>query len=75
MRLFAAIFIRVHSIPNNSFCHDLTRDDMFEQMLQEPEEIATKRKRTREMLRVLQQAFRVSCCSSNMYFVVLIFSQ
>ena len=29
-------------------------------MLQEPDEIAMKRKRTRETLRVLQQAFRVS---------------
>lgn len=29
-------------------------------MLQEPEEVAMKRKRTRETLRVLQQAFRVS---------------
>lgn len=29
-------------------------------MLQEPEEVAIKRKQTRETLRVLQQAFRVS---------------
>ncbi|KAK1414591.1 hypothetical protein QVD17_30338 [Tagetes erecta] len=43
---------------HNVFIKKLYRDDMFELMLQEPEEIATKRKRTREMLRVLQQAFR-----------------
>lgn len=36
------------------------RDDLIEEMLREPEELATKRKRTRETLRVLQQAFRVS---------------
>ncbi|KAI7727969.1 hypothetical protein M8C21_002814 [Ambrosia artemisiifolia] len=43
---------------HNVFIKKLYRDDMFEQMLQEPEEVATKRKRTRERLRVLQQAFR-----------------
>jgi hypothetical protein len=36
------------------------RENLFEEMLQEPEEVAMKRKRTRETLRVLQQAFRVS---------------
>ncbi|KAK4491185.1 hypothetical protein RD792_001916 [Penstemon davidsonii] len=36
------------------------RDNLFEEMLQEPDEVAMKRKRTRETLRVLQQAFRVS---------------
>ena len=35
------------------------RENLFEEMLQEPDEIASKRKRTRETLRVLQQAFRV----------------
>ncbi|KAK6143667.1 hypothetical protein DH2020_024015 [Rehmannia glutinosa] len=36
----------------------LLRDNLFEEMLQEPDEVAMKRKRTRETLRVLQQAFR-----------------
>lgn len=36
------------------------RENLFEEMLQEPDEVAMKRKRTRETLRVLQQAFRVS---------------
>lgn len=36
-----------------------TRDDLFEEMLQEPNEIAVKRKRCRELLRAYQQAFRV----------------
>ena len=36
------------------------RENLFEEMLQEPEEVAMKRKRTRDSLRVLQQAFRVS---------------
>ncbi|KAJ9552035.1 hypothetical protein OSB04_016080 [Centaurea solstitialis] len=43
---------------HNIFIKKLYRDDLFEQMLQEPDEVATKRKRTRELLRVLQQAFR-----------------
>ncbi|XP_058069421.1 dynamin-related protein 3A-like isoform X2 [Magnolia sinica] len=43
---------------HNVFIRELYRDNLFEEMLQEPEEIATKRKRTRETLRVLQQAFR-----------------
>ncbi|KAI3497424.1 hypothetical protein L1887_40022 [Cichorium endivia] len=43
---------------HNVFIKKLYRDDLFEQMLQEPEEVATKRKRTRDLLRVLQQAFR-----------------
>ncbi|XP_077233950.1 dynamin-related protein 3A-like [Tasmannia lanceolata] len=43
---------------HNVFIRKLYRDNLFEEMLQEPEEIATKRKRTRETLRVLQQAFR-----------------
>ncbi|KAF5731901.1 Dynamin-related protein 3A isoform 1 [Tripterygium wilfordii] len=43
---------------HNVFIKKLYRENLFEEMLQEPEEVATKRKRTREMLRVLQQAFR-----------------
>ncbi|GFY90103.1 dynamin-related protein 3A [Actinidia rufa] len=43
---------------HNVFIKKLYRDNLFEEMLQEPEEVATKRKRTRETLRVLQQAFR-----------------
>lgn len=35
------------------------RENLFEEMLQEPDEVAVKRKNTRETLRVLQQAFRV----------------
>lgn len=36
------------------------RENLLEEMLAEPEEIASKRKRTRDTLRVLQQAFRVT---------------
>ncbi|WRX14945.1 Dynamin stalk domain - like 3 [Theobroma cacao] len=43
---------------HNVFIKKLYRENLFEEMLQEPDEIATKRKRTRETLRVLQQAFR-----------------
>ncbi|KAL7082540.1 hypothetical protein ACP275_14G104900 [Erythranthe tilingii] len=43
---------------HNVFIKKLYRDNMFEEMLQEPDEVATKRKRTRDTLRVLQQAFR-----------------
>ncbi|KAF8406115.1 hypothetical protein HHK36_008195 [Tetracentron sinense] len=43
---------------HNVFIKKLYRDNLFEEMLQEPEEVAVKRKRTRETLRVLQQAFR-----------------
>ncbi|KVI01847.1 Dynamin [Cynara cardunculus var. scolymus] len=43
---------------HNVFIKKLYRDDLFEQMLQEPDEVAVKRKRTRDLLRVLQQAFR-----------------
>ncbi|OVA01830.1 Dynamin central domain [Macleaya cordata] len=43
---------------HNVFIKKLYRDNLFEEMLQEPDEVAVKRKRTREMLRVLQQAFR-----------------
>ncbi|KAI5661319.1 hypothetical protein M9H77_20642 [Catharanthus roseus] len=44
---------------HNVFIKRLYRDNLFEEMLQEPDEIALKRKRARETLRVLQQAFRV----------------
>ncbi|KAG6709987.1 hypothetical protein I3842_06G159500 [Carya illinoinensis] len=44
---------------HNVFIKKLYRENLFEEMLQEPEEVAMKRKRTRETLRVLQQAFRV----------------
>lgn len=40
-------------------CHIQTREDLFEEMLQEPNEIAVKRKRCRELLQAYQQAFRV----------------
>lgn len=40
-------------------CYIQTRDNLFEEMLQEPEEIAMKRKRCRELLRAYQQAFKV----------------
>ncbi|KAL7236063.1 hypothetical protein ACSBR1_019357 [Camellia fascicularis] len=43
---------------HNVFIKKLYRDNLFEEMLQEPDEVSMKRKRTREMLRVLQQAFR-----------------
>ncbi|XP_048128027.1 dynamin-related protein 3A isoform X3 [Rhodamnia argentea] len=43
---------------HNVFIKKLYRENLFEEMLQEPDEIALKRKRTRETLRVLQQAFR-----------------
>ncbi|KAG5548430.1 hypothetical protein RHGRI_013949 [Rhododendron griersonianum] len=43
---------------HNVFIKKLYRDNLFEEMLQEPDEVAMKRKHTRETLRVLQQAFR-----------------
>ncbi|KAL6964213.1 Dynamin-related protein 3A [Sarracenia purpurea var. burkii] len=43
---------------HNVFIKKLYRDNLFEEMLQEPDEVGMKRKRTRETLRVLQQAFR-----------------
>ncbi|XVE66630.1 hypothetical protein DITRI_Ditri08aG0093300 [Diplodiscus trichospermus] len=43
---------------HNVFIKKLYRENLFEEMLQEPDEIASKRKRTRETLRVLQQAFK-----------------
>jgi len=41
-----------------------TRDNLFEEMLQEPDEIALKRKRCRELLRAYQQAFKVDSPST-----------
>ncbi|XP_047341021.1 dynamin-related protein 3B-like [Impatiens glandulifera] len=43
---------------HNFLIKKLYRDNLFEEMMQEPEEVATKRKITRKMLGVLQQAFR-----------------
>ncbi|KAF5444232.1 hypothetical protein F2P56_036721 [Juglans regia] len=43
---------------HNVFIKKLYRENLLEEMLQEPEEVAMKRKRTRETLRILQQAFR-----------------
>ncbi|EOA16033.1 hypothetical protein CARUB_v10004162mg [Capsella rubella] len=43
---------------HNVFIKKLYRENLFEEMLQEPEEIAGKRKRTQETLHVLQQAYR-----------------
>ncbi|KAJ6734371.1 DYNAMIN 3A-LIKE PROTEIN [Salix purpurea] len=43
---------------HNVFIRKLYRENLFEEMLQEHDEIAMKRKQTRESLRVLQQAFR-----------------
>ncbi|PON71815.1 Dynamin superfamily [Parasponia andersonii] len=43
---------------HNVFIRKLYRENLFEEMLREPDEIASKRKRTRDTLRVLQQAFR-----------------
>lgn len=60
---------------------NVNRENLFEEMLQEPDEVAMKRKLMRERLHVLQQAFRVnlllaSACSNmvvdrinlNLYF-------
>ncbi|KAL9238495.1 hypothetical protein vseg_012909 [Gypsophila vaccaria] len=44
---------------HNVFIKKLYRENLFEEMLQEPGEVALKRKQTREKLRVLNQAFRV----------------
>lgn len=43
---------------HNVFIKKLYRDNLFEEILQEPDEVAMNRKRTRETLRVLQQAYR-----------------
>lgn len=43
---------------HNVFIRKLYRENLFEEMLQEPDEVAMKRKRTRDTLRVYQQAYR-----------------
>ncbi|KAF4388919.1 hypothetical protein G4B88_019101 [Cannabis sativa] len=43
---------------HNVFIRKLYRENLFEEMLREPDEVASKRKRTRDTLRALQQAFR-----------------
>ncbi|CAL1389456.1 unnamed protein product [Linum trigynum] len=43
---------------HNILIKKLYRENLFEEVLQEPDEVALKRKRTRETLKVLQQAFR-----------------
>ncbi|KAL3010859.1 hypothetical protein AAZX31_07G168300 [Glycine max] len=43
---------------HNVFIEKLYREDLFEEMLQEPEEVAKKRKHCRELLRAYQQAFK-----------------
>ncbi|XP_010527015.1 PREDICTED: dynamin-related protein 3A-like isoform X2 [Tarenaya hassleriana] len=43
---------------HNVFIKKLYRENLFEEMLQEPDEVAMKRKRTRDTLRILQQAYR-----------------
>ncbi|KAG5540802.1 hypothetical protein RHGRI_020887 [Rhododendron griersonianum] len=40
----------------NTFIQKLYRENLFEEMLQEHDEVVTKRKRTRELFHVLQQA-------------------
>ncbi|RAL39614.1 hypothetical protein DM860_003147 [Cuscuta australis] len=51
---------------HNVLIKKLYRENLIEEMLQEPDEIATKRKRTRDTLRVLQQAFK-GCPRSTGY--------
>ncbi|XP_027919460.1 dynamin-related protein 3A-like [Vigna unguiculata] len=43
---------------HNVFIQKLYREDLFEELLQEPDEIAKKRKHCRELLRAYQQAFK-----------------
>ncbi|KAG1330908.1 dynamin-related protein 3A [Cocos nucifera] len=43
---------------HNVFIRKLYRENLFEDMLREPDDITAKRKRIRETLRVLQQAYR-----------------
>uniref|UniRef100_A0A7N0T170 Dynamin-related protein 3A-like n=1 Tax=Kalanchoe fedtschenkoi TaxID=63787 RepID=A0A7N0T170_KALFE len=43
---------------HNVFIRKLYRESLFEEMLQEPEEVAKRRKQTRETLHALQKAFR-----------------
>ncbi|KAK4375098.1 hypothetical protein RND71_005775 [Anisodus tanguticus] len=51
---------------HNVFIKKLYRDNLLEEMLQEPDEIALKRKHTRDTLRVLQQAFKVHVASCGL---------
>ncbi|GAB2268019.1 Dynamin- protein 3A [Dionaea muscipula] len=44
---------------HNMFIKKLYRENLFEEMLQEPNEVAIKRKQSREKLHILNQAFRV----------------
>ncbi|GMH17911.1 hypothetical protein Nepgr_019752 [Nepenthes gracilis] len=44
---------------HNVFIQKLYRENLFEEMLQEPDEVATKRKDTRDKLCILNQAIRV----------------
>lgn len=43
-----------------AFCNYVSRDNFFEELLQEPDEVSKKRKDTLNTLRVLEQAERVS---------------
>ncbi|XP_020590612.1 dynamin-related protein 3A-like isoform X2 [Phalaenopsis equestris] len=43
---------------HNVFIRKLYRENLFDDMLREPDDIAAKRKRIRETLRVLQQAYK-----------------
>ncbi|KAL0905225.1 hypothetical protein M5K25_027414 [Dendrobium thyrsiflorum] len=43
---------------HNVFIRKLYRENLFDEMLREPDDIAAKRKRVRETLRVLQQAYK-----------------
>ncbi|PKA55240.1 Dynamin-related protein 3A [Apostasia shenzhenica] len=43
---------------HNVFIRKLYRENLFDDMLREPDDVAAKRKRIRETLRVLQQAYR-----------------
>lgn len=53
-----------------AICIIWCRENLFEEMLQEPDEIAVKRKRTQETLHVLQQAYRV--CSQPVHTNVIL---
>ncbi|KAF9614356.1 hypothetical protein IFM89_018109 [Coptis chinensis] len=45
-----------------TFIQNLYRENLFEEMLEEQEEVAAQRKQTQNMFQVLQQAVQV-CCS------------
>lgn len=61
-----------YEIPILSNWLQLYRENMFEEMLQEKEEIAAKRKRCKEILRVLQQAAWVPPSLLLMYTVTFL---